>query len=58
MGPGNTGNAPPPADLDELRRELREAAEPERVPELKRFFTTGPVGTARETSSLACESRR
>ena len=44
MGPGNTGNAPPPADLNELRRELREAAEPERVPELQRLFKTGPGG--------------
>ena len=42
MGPGNTGNAPPPADLNELRRELHEAAEPERVPELQRLFKTGP----------------
>ena len=44
MGPGNKGNAPSPADLDELRRELREAAEPERVPELQRFFKTGLGG--------------
>jgi 3-methyladenine DNA glycosylase AlkD len=44
MGPANTGSAPPPADLNELRRELREAAEPERVPELQRFFKTGPGG--------------
>jgi len=44
MGHGNTGSAPPPADLNELRRELREAAEPERVPELQRFFKTGPGG--------------
>jgi 3-methyladenine DNA glycosylase AlkD len=44
MGPGNTGNAPPPANPNELRRELREAAEPERVPDLQRFFKTGPVG--------------
>jgi len=44
MGSGNTGNAPPPADLDELRRELHEAAGPERVPELQRFFKTGPGG--------------
>jgi 3-methyladenine DNA glycosylase AlkD len=44
MGPGNTGNAPPPADLNELRRELHEAAEPERVPELQRLFKTGPGG--------------
>jgi hypothetical protein len=26
----------------ELRRELRQAAEPERVPKLRRFFKTGP----------------
>jgi 3-methyladenine DNA glycosylase AlkD len=44
MGPANRGNAPPSADLNELRRELREAAEPERVPELQRFFKTGPGG--------------
>ena len=44
MGPGHTGNAPPPADLDELRCELREAAEPERVPEIQRSFKTGPGG--------------
>jgi 3-methyladenine DNA glycosylase AlkD len=44
MGLRITGNAPPPADLDELRRELREAAEPERVPELQRFFKTSPGG--------------
>src|SRR5829696_5487826 len=47
MGPGNTGSrgsAPPPADLNELRRELLEAAEPERVPELQRFFKTRPGG--------------
>ena len=44
MGPGNTGSAPPPADLNELRHELREAAEPERVPELQRFFKTGLGG--------------
>ena len=44
MGPRNTGNAPPPPDLNELRRELREAAEPERVPQLQRFFKTGPGG--------------
>jgi 3-methyladenine DNA glycosylase AlkD len=44
MGPRNTGSTPPPADLDELRRELREAAEPERVPEIQRFFKTGPGG--------------
>jgi hypothetical protein len=44
MDPGNTGSAPPPADLNELRHELREAAEPERVPELQRFFKTGLGG--------------
>jgi 3-methyladenine DNA glycosylase AlkD len=44
MGPANRGSAPPPADLNELRRELREAAEPERVPELQRFFKAGPGG--------------
>jgi len=44
MGPGNTSSAPPPADLNELRHELREAAEPERVPELQRFFKTGLGG--------------
>ena len=30
--------------LDDLRRELREAAEPERVETLQRFFKTGPGG--------------
>lgn len=44
MGPADTGNAPASADLNELRRELREAAEPERVPELRRFFKTGRGG--------------
>jgi 3-methyladenine DNA glycosylase AlkD len=44
MSPANRGSTPPPADLNELRRELREAAEPERVPELQRFFKTGPGG--------------
>jgi 3-methyladenine DNA glycosylase AlkD len=44
MVPRNTGSAPPPADLSELRRELREAAEPERVPEFQRFFKTGSGG--------------
>jgi hypothetical protein len=44
MGTANRGSAPPPSDLNELRRELREAAEPERVPELQRFFKTGPGG--------------
>lgn len=33
-----------PACLDELRRLLREAAEPERVETLQRFFKTGPGG--------------
>lgn len=28
--------------VDDLRAELREAAEPERVPQLQRFFRTGP----------------
>src|SRR5215216_1030658 len=44
MGPGKTGGTSPPADLNELRRKLREAAEPERVPELQRFFNTGLGG--------------
>jgi len=47
MGPGNTGSrgsAPPPAVLNELRCELRESAEPERIPELQGFFKTGPGG--------------
>jgi hypothetical protein len=44
MGPANRGSAPLPADLNELRRELREAAEPERVPDLQQFFKTGPGG--------------
>jgi 3-methyladenine DNA glycosylase AlkD len=44
MGPGITGSAPPPTDLNELRRELRDAGEPERVPELQRFFKAGPGG--------------
>jgi 3-methyladenine DNA glycosylase AlkD len=44
MVSANKGSAPPPDDLNELRRELREAAEPERVPELQRFFKTGPGG--------------
>ncbi|MGH3146416.1 MAG: DNA alkylation repair protein [Rubrobacter sp.] len=33
-----------PASLEELRRSLREAAEPERVETLQRFFKTGPGG--------------
>jgi 3-methyladenine DNA glycosylase AlkD len=44
MGPRNTGSTPPPTDLNQLRRELRDAAEPERVPELQRLFKTGPGG--------------
>jgi hypothetical protein len=44
MGPTDTGSAPASADLNELRRELREAAEPERVPEPQRFLKTGRGG--------------
>ena len=44
MGPRNTGSTPPPTDLNQLRRELRDVAEPERVPELQRLFKTGPCG--------------
>jgi 3-methyladenine DNA glycosylase AlkD len=44
MGSENRGRVARLADLNELRSELREAAEPERVPELQRFFKTDPGG--------------
>lgn len=43
MGPADENEAPRDG-LDQLRAELREAAEPERVPDLQRFFRTGPGG--------------
>lgn len=44
MTSGNPDSAPRPTALSGLRSELREAAEPERVPTLQRFFKTGPGG--------------
>lgn len=48
MSPENRGSAPAAGRVrpsaSGLRSELREAAEPERVPELRRFFKTGPGG--------------
>ena len=43
MRPTDRDDAPR-GGLDGLRAELREAAEPERVPDLQRFFKTGPGG--------------